>query len=58
MGTPGSNPYNLGFMVNISGHAAGHPQSYLGEENFGNNPGKASAQAVPDLEEYFGQVLF
>ncbi len=58
MGTPGSNPHNLGFMVNISGHAAGHPQSYLGEENFGNKPGKAGAQAVPDLEEYFGRDTF
>ncbi len=58
MGTPGANPYNMGFMVNISGHAAGHPQSYLGQENFGNNPGKAIAQAVPDLEEYFGTDTF
>lgn len=57
-GTPGASPYNLGFMVNIAGHAAGHPQSYRGEENFGNNPGKASAQAVPDLEEYFGTDTF
>lgn len=57
-GTPGANPYNLGFMVNVSGHAAGHPQSYLGKENFGNNPGRASAQAVPDLEEYFGTDTF
>ena len=37
IGTPGANPYNLGFMVNIAGHAAGHPQSYLGKENYGNN---------------------
>ncbi|MBP6023854.1 sulfatase [Ferruginibacter sp.] len=58
MGTPGSNPYNMGFMVNISGHAAGHPQSYLGKDNYGNMPGKASVQAVPDLEEYFGTDTF
>ena len=58
MGTPGANPYNLGFMVNISGHAAGHPQSYLGTENYGNTPNKASVQAVPDLEEYFGTDTF
>lgn len=51
-GTPGANPYNLGFMVNIAGHAAGHPQSYYGEENYGNIPGKAGLQAVPDLSEY------
>jgi len=58
MGTPGSNPYNMGFMVNISGHAAGHPQSYYGKDNYGNQPGKAIAQAVPDLEEYFGTDTF
>ncbi|HEU4633083.1 MAG TPA: sulfatase [Flavisolibacter sp.] len=58
MGTPGSNPYNLGFMVNVAGHAAGHPQNYLGTENYGNVSGKASVQAVPDLEEYFGTDTF
>lgn len=57
-GTPGANPYNLGFMVNISGHAAGHPQSYLGQENYGNIPGKSTWQAVPDLEEYHGRDTF
>ncbi len=58
MGTPGANPYNLGFMVNISGHAAGHPQSYLSEERYGNIPGKYRAQAVPDLEEYYNTGTF
>ena len=58
MGTPGANPYNMGFMVNVSGHAAGHPQSYYGKDNYGNIPGKTSAQAVPDLEEYFGTDTF
>ncbi|MEQ1624224.1 MAG: sulfatase [Sediminibacterium sp.] len=58
MGTPGANPHNMGFQVNIAGHAAGHPQSYLGKDNYGNLPGKASAQAVPDLEEYFGTDSF
>lgn len=58
MGTPGANPKNMGFIVNISGHAAGHPQSYFGTENYGNIPDKASAQAVPDLEEYFGTDTF
>ena len=57
-GTPGASPYNLGFMVNIAGNAAGHPQSYLGQENYGNHPGRASAQAVPDLQEYFGTDTF
>ncbi|QNK63474.1 sulfatase [Pedobacter sp. PAMC26386] len=58
MGTPGSSPYNLGFMVDIAGHAAGHPQSYLSEQHYGNMPGKAQAQAVPDLEEYYDTGTF
>ena len=37
-GTPGSNPYNMGFTVNIAGSGNGHPQSYLPEEHFGNLP--------------------
>jgi arylsulfatase A-like enzyme len=57
-GTPGASPYNMGFMVNIAGHAAGHPQSYLAMDNFGNKAGKAVMQAVPDLEEYFGSDTF
>ncbi len=57
-GTPQANPYNLGFQVNIAGHAAGHPQSYYGKENYGNIPGKLSPQAVPDLQEYHGSSIF
>ena len=57
-GTPGANPVKMGFIVNIAGHSAGHPQSYLGTENYGNLPGKASAQAVPDLEEFWGTETF
>jgi len=57
-GTPGANPYNMGFMVNISGHAAGHPQNYYGEEYYGNKPGKNTWQSVPDLEEYYGKDVF
>ncbi|MGJ1419495.1 sulfatase [Sphingobacterium spiritivorum] len=57
-GTPGASPLNLGFMVNIAGHAAGHPQSYYGEQNYGNLPGKTSYQAVPDLMEYYGTPTF
>ena len=58
MGTPGSNPINMGFMVNVAGHSAGQPQSYQGKDNYGNLHGKASVQAVPDLEEYFGTDTF
>lgn len=57
-GTPGADPLNLGFMKNIAGHAGGHPQSYLSRERFGNIPGKAQPQAVPDLEKYYDQEIF
>jgi arylsulfatase A-like enzyme len=58
IGYPSSNPLNLGFDVNIAGHAAGAPESYLGRENFGNGkPGK-EVWAVPGLEKYHGQDIF
>lgn len=58
MGTPGSNPLNLGFMVNIGGNSIGQPQSYKGTENFGNLPGKATFHAVDNMTEYFGEEIF
>lgn len=57
-GTPGASPYNVGFIVNISGHAAGHPQSYLSEDNYGNLPGRSAPQSVPDLEQYYQSGTF
>lgn len=57
-GTPGADPLNLGFDINIGGHAAGQPGSYLGTENFGNGlPGKAK-WAVPGLQKYWGEDIF
>ncbi|HET9488009.1 MAG TPA: sulfatase-like hydrolase/transferase, partial [Chryseosolibacter sp.] len=58
MGSPGSNPHNLGFMVNIAGNATGHPQSFKGTENFGNMPGKTTFHAVQGLSEYYGEEIF
>lgn len=58
MGTPGSNPHNLGFIVNVAGSATGHPQSFLGEENYGNLPGKTTHHAVQGLSEYYGSDVF
>ncbi|QEC52563.1 arylsulfatase A-like enzyme [Anseongella ginsenosidimutans] len=57
-GTPGANPRNLGFTVNIAGNSIGHPQSYLGTENYGNIPGKTSFNAVQDLVQYYGSETF
>ncbi|MEX0289651.1 MAG: sulfatase [Flavobacteriaceae bacterium] len=56
--SPGEDPLNLGFHINIAGHAAGAPESYYGTENFGNGkPGKED-WAVPGLEKYHGQDIF
>lgn len=57
-GTPGANPLNLGFIVNVGGNAIGHPQSYLGTDNYGNIPGKFTYNAVQGLAEYYGTETF
>ncbi|EIJ39584.1 arylsulfatase A family protein [Galbibacter orientalis DSM 19592] len=56
--TPGENPLNLGFTINIAGHAAGSPHSYLGTEDFGNNGDKKHLNDVPGLEKYYGKDIF
>lgn len=58
--TPAANPLNIGFDVNIAGHAAGGLASYLGEQNYGNtgDPAKRSLFAVPGLEKYHGTSTF
>jgi len=58
IGTPGEDPKNLGFDINIAGHAAGAPESYLGTENFGNGKEGKEIWAVPGLEKYHGQDIF
>jgi arylsulfatase A-like enzyme len=57
IGTPGENPLNLGFDVNIAGHAAGAPGSYLGTENFGNGQEGKEIWAVPGLKKYHGKDI-
>lgn len=55
LGTPGENPLNLGFDINIAGHAAGAPGSYQGLENFSSNRQNGpSVWDVPGLEKYHG----
>ncbi|MEX0314627.1 MAG: sulfatase [Allomuricauda sp.] len=54
--TSGENPLNLGFDVNIAGHAAGGPGSYLGKYNYSadwREPGN-HIWDVPGLEKYHG----
>ncbi|HLR00560.1 MAG TPA: sulfatase [Sphingobacterium sp.] len=57
-GTPGANPLNLGFIINVAGNSIGHPQSYLGKDNYGNVPGKFTYNAVQGLAEYYGTETF
>ncbi|MBN2652656.1 MAG: sulfatase [Spirochaetales bacterium] len=55
-GTRGESPLNLGFDVNIAGHAAGAPESYYAEANYGNFPDGSPnlPWGVPGLEKYYG----
>ncbi len=58
-GTPGENPLNLGFDVNIAGHAPGGPGSYLGKNNFSAAWRNADLiWDVPGLEKYHGKDIF
>lgn len=61
MGTPAADPLNYGFDVNIAGHAAGGPASYLGERCYGFNPDGTAWHpkfATPGLKEYWGHDVF
>ncbi len=58
-GTPGSDPKNLGFAVNIAGNEIGHPASYLGTDNYDQpTNGKPNRNAVPGLTAYHGTDTF
>lgn len=58
-GTPGSDPKNVGFQVNIAGNEIGSPASYLGEKNY-DKPvnGQPARTAVQGLEKYHGTNVF
>jgi len=59
LGTPGEDPLNLGFEVNIAGHAAGGPGSYLGKYNFSAEwRGGGHIWDVPGLDKYHGKDVF
>ncbi|WP_079642852.1 sulfatase [Sphingobacterium nematocida] len=55
-GTPGSNPYSLGFVVNIAGTSTGRPASYWGTQNFGRN--EKDYHGVENLQEYFEDDIY
>lgn len=59
IGTPGENPKAIGFDVNIAGHAAGGPGSFLGKQNFSAAWRKGSpVWDVPGLSDYHGKDIF
>lgn len=59
IGTPGADPRNLGFDVNVGGHAAGGPGSYLGVQDFSAAWRKGDrVWDVPHLEAYHGKDVF
>jgi arylsulfatase A-like enzyme len=58
-GTAGADPRGIGFDVNIGGHAAGGPGSYLGKQNFSAAWRNGDRTwDVPGLEKYHGQDIF
>ena len=63
--TSGADPTNLGFDVNIAGHASGGPASYYGLHHFtvagrqGKEPGsEPSVWDIPGLEAYHGRDIY
>ena len=56
--TPGADPKNLGFEVNIAGSYMGGPGSYHGDKNFSAKwRGGDEIWDVPGLEKYHGQKI-
>jgi arylsulfatase A-like enzyme len=55
--TPGAEPLNLGFALNIGGASFGAPGSYYGEKNYGLGTRRAH-HAVPHLDKYHGSETF
>lgn len=58
-GTAGADPRNIGFDINIGGHAAGGPGSFLGKQNFSATWRNGDRiWDVPGLDKYHGQDVF
>lgn len=57
--TPAADPRAIGFDVNIGGHAAGGPGSFLGTQNFSAVWRKGDkVWDVPGLDRYHGKDVF
>jgi len=58
-GTPGEDPLQLGFDINVAGHAAGGPGSYYGRYNFSAAwRGGDRIWDIPGLEQYYGKDIY
>jgi arylsulfatase A-like enzyme len=58
-GTPGEDPLQLGFDVNVAGHAAGGPGSYYGKYSFSAAwRGGDRIWDIPGLEQYHGRDVY
>ncbi|MDC1106260.1 sulfatase [Prolixibacteraceae bacterium] len=58
LNTATEDPKSLGFDVNIAGHAAGGPASYLGSDNFAKRNSPNSIWNIPGMEEFHGKDIF
>ncbi|NND06393.1 MAG: sulfatase [Saprospiraceae bacterium] len=57
--TPGEDPLNLGFDINIAGHAAGGPGSYYASNNFSAAFRDGDRiWDIPGLEKYHGTNIY
>lgn len=57
--TPGWDPLQLGFDVNVAGHGAGAPGSYYGSQNFSSAPNsRGNVWDVPGLERWHGKDVY
>ncbi len=55
--SPGAEPLNLGFGINVAGASFGAPGSYLASKDYGWAT-KRKHHAVPHLEKYHGSETF
>lgn len=62
-GTPGEDPLNVGFDINIGGHAAGGPGSFYGLDHFSASRREVyrvddPRWDVPGLKKYHGEEIY
>jgi arylsulfatase A-like enzyme len=56
--SPGADPRNLGFDINVGGASIGAPGTYYAKDGFGKTSGKRASSAVPGLDKYHGSETF